>query len=302
MKLTGGSSLPLQRLGEMQNHDYETCRDHDKGRPTQSVGQIAIARIGWFAVHEKPAQQKTGGQSAKVCPVVGVQAAHKQSNRKNGNNGGDQPPAQVAHICTAAARSESDENSDKPHDGATGTDRWRAAEPGAHQRAAESAECVKEKISGRSIDMFDGRTDVHECQHIEADVNQAAMQIHGGDEAIPTEIVVTKGDSHSEAIESFSVKTEKHAKPLFAFGYGDEPADGEHQNVGNENGRSHRRFPAKIPGQALADGSQGETQICAADVAARGGDADERTAGTAELGAGLVFTTHKAAAGGGFSA
>ena len=90
--------------------------------------------------------------------------------------------------------------------------------------------------------MLDRRADIPERQHVQADVEQTAVQIHRSNQAIPAEIVVTEGNAHAQPVERFAVHAEQNPQTLLALGHGDHPGDGKHQYVGDQDGRADRRL------------------------------------------------------------
>jgi hypothetical protein len=65
-------------------------------------------------------------------------------------------------------------------------------------------------------------------------VNQPAVEIRSGNQAVPTEIVVAKRNRPSEPIESFAVHAEQNAKTLaLAFCKTDQQGSREHNDVDN---------------------------------------------------------------------
>src|SRR5262249_17906111 len=136
---------------------------------------------------------------------------------------------------------------------------------------------------------FDGWSDVHQGHHVEADVNESAVQVHGGKHAVPVEVTIAEGNAHTQPVKRFAVETEKDADALLSVRHGNHPCDAKHEDIGDQkSGRGGNLVLAQERGKLLADGGEGKSQICAAFMAARGLDADERAAGGAELRARLM--------------
>src|SRR5260370_28001102 len=57
--------------------------------------------------------------------------------------------------------------------------------PDADKETKSSRRDVQKQITGGAIQFLQGRTKLHQRHHIESDVNQAAMQKHGGHESPP---------------------------------------------------------------------------------------------------------------------
>src|SRR6478752_1862701 len=135
-----------------------------------------------------------------MSPIVGTQAGDKESDGKDGHYRGDQPSAKCVHVGAAAPRSNGDEQADQTENGAAGSHGRSSAEFGAHDGAAEAADGVAEKVASRTVDLLDCGADVHERHHVKTDVYEPAVQIHGGEHAVPIEIVIAEWNAHAEAV------------------------------------------------------------------------------------------------------
>ena len=132
---------------------------------------------------------------------------------------------------------------------------------------------------------FDNGADVHEDHHVEADVDESAVEEGGGDESIPLmHDEDGERETEAEAIGGFATHAPKdrQATGQAVCGHGHE-FDGEHDDVDDEEAGGDGSVAAEKFGETFADLGHREFEIGAAVVTARGVDADEGAAGRTDL-------------------
>ena len=282
----------------MQNHKNKTRRDSGRREPAERVSRVSLFGIQRLTVREYFSENKSAGNSAQVRPIVRPKPLKQESNREKRHDPRDQPRTHLLHLNAGAASGHRDKYAGHSQNRAARAYRWMAAQSCAQQRSAESRYGVEEKVARRSVCLLDERPDIHQDQHIHADVQQAAVQVLGGEKAVQRVVGVTKRNAHSEAIECFSVHTPQNVQTagILTELHSDEPCDPEHDEIQDEQKRRNGRVSAKYSGETLADCGEREAQICPALMATSCCDAHEGTAGGAEFGAGLFVSAAEGAA------
>src|SRR5882724_5335071 len=140
--------------------------------------------------------------------------------------------------------------------------------PPSADGAAEKTKCtgynVDEEESRGTIEFLDGGSELKEGHHIEADVNQAAVEEHRGDQAPPLIELNQKaqGETHTQADCRFAADAPKDAEAAALSGLHDhDESDAEHKEVGDEHYGSDCRIAADYSGELFAEGGKGEIQI-----------------------------------------
>src|SRR5215831_3400167 len=164
-------------------------------------------------------------------------------------------------------------------------------------RAGEGIE--KEKTRG-AIYLLQGGTELHQRHHIEADVDQTAVQKHRRDESPPLMIEKNRRSIvHTQSVRTNGVEAPKDVQSACFPGL-----NREHQLYRKQeevqaekdcrDGRSHPREN----GDFLGDGGEREAEAGATLVTASGGNADQSITGGTQFRAGLlVFAAEQAPQG-----
>ena len=274
----------------MEDHQDERGDDDDGSDPAEGLGDAEFAWRARFVIGDNAAEDEAGGEAAAVGPVV--DAAHEKAEDEDGDDPRDEAGPELLHLDAIAARGDGDHKTDESEDGGAGADRQAfAAEIGAGEKAGGSGYGVEEEEARRAVEFFDDWADVHEDHHVEADVDEAAVKITSGDEAIP--LVHYKNrerETGAEAIGGLAAHTPKdcEAAALAVRSHGHE-FDGEHDHVSDEETGGDGSVAAEKFGKAFADLGHGEAKIGAAVVTTRGVDADERAARGADLRARILI-------------
>jgi len=273
----------------VEDHQDERGDDDDGSDPAEGLGDAEFAWRARFVIGDNAAEDEAGGEAAAVGPVV--DAAHEKAEDEDGDDPGDEAGTELLHLDAIAARGDGDHKTDESEDGGAGTQRKGVTEAGAEKEASGTGYGVKEEEARGTVELFDDGADVHEDHHVEADVDEAAVKITSGDEAIP--LVHYKNgerETGAEAIGGLAAHTPKdcEAAALAVRSHGHE-FDGEHDHVSDEETGSDGSVAAEKFGKAFADLGHGEAKIGAAVVTTRGVDADERAARWADLRARILI-------------
>lgn len=273
----------------MEDHQDERGDDDDGGDPAEGLGDAEFAWRARFVIGDNAAEDEAGDEAAAVGPVV--DAAHEKAEDEDGDDPRDEAGAELLHLDAIAARGDGDHKTDESKNGGAGAQRKGVTEAGAEEEASGTCYGVKEEEARGTVELFDDGADVHEDHHVEADVDEAAVKITSGDEAIP--LVHYKNgerETGAEAIGGLAAHTPKdcEAAALAVRSHGHE-FDGEHDHVSDEETGGDGSVAAEKFGKAFADLGHGEAKIGAAVVTTRGVDADERAARGADLRARILI-------------
>src|SRR5579859_196790 len=266
------------RIAKMQQHQNKTCGDGEAGEPAENLRAQFFRVVHRLAIHEKFAEQESRGQAAGVRSIVDSDST-KNSEREKKNERAYQTRAQVFHVRAAAFRGDGKNCADDAKQCAARAERQMSAE-GAEEKSDGSRDGVKKQKTRRAVQFFKGRAELHQVHHIEADVNQSAVQEHGGDEAPPLMLRENRlTETCAEAEGRNSVEAPENTQAAGGTGLdGEHQLDGEEQKIQTEKDGRDRRFEVRYDGNFLGDGGEREAQARAAFVAAGGADADERAA------------------------
>jgi hypothetical protein len=275
----------------VEDHEDEGGDDDDGGDEAEGLGDALVAGVDGGVIGDDAAEDEAGYEAAAVGPVV--DAAHEKAEDEDGDDPGDEAGTELLHLNAGAAGGDGDHDADEAEDGGAGADRQAfAAEIGAGEKAGGSGDGVEEEEARRAVEFFDDGADVHEDHHVEADMDEAAVEVGGGDEAIPfVHFENGEVEAGAEAIGGHSTHAPENgeAAALAICGHGHE-FDGEHDDVDDEEDGGDRSVAAEEFRDAFADLGHGEAEIGAAVVTAGGVDADERAACGADLRAGILIS------------
>jgi hypothetical protein len=275
----------------VEEHEDEGGDDDDGGDPAEDLGDAQFGRGAGFVVGDDAAEDEAGDEAAAVGPVI--DSGHEEAEDEDGDDPGDEAGAELLHVGAVAAGGDGDHQADQAEDGGAGAERGAATEECAEEKAGGAGDGVEEEKARGAVEFFDNGADVHKNHHVEADVDEAAVEITGGDEAIP---LVHDEDGEreagAEAIDGFAAHAPENgeAAALAVRDHGHE-FHGEHEDVDDEEAGGDGSVAAEKFGEALTDFSHREAEIGAAVVTARGVDADERAARGADLRARVLIAT-----------
>jgi hypothetical protein len=286
----------------VEDHEGEGGDDDDGGDPAEELGGAEFGGGAGFVVGDDAAEDEAGEEAAAVGPVV--DAGHEEAEDEDGDDPGDEAGTELLHVGAVAAGGHGDHQADEAEDGCAGAERGVAAEECAEEEAGGAGDGVEEEKARGAVEFFDDGADVHEDHHVETDVDEAAVEEGGGDEAIP--LVPDEdgvGEAGAESIGGFAAHAPEDCKAagLAVRGHGHE-FDGEHDDVEDEEAGGDGSVATEEFGKAFADLGHREAEIGAAVVAAGGVDADERAARGADLRARILIATAEESAHGVFPA
>ncbi len=286
----------------MEEHEDEGGDDNDGGDPGKGLGEALFAGVLGGVVGEDAAEEEAGEEAATVSPVI--DARHEEAENEDGDDPGDEAGAELLHVRAVAAGGDGDHETDEAENGRAGAERWIAAELCADEKSGSAGDGVEEEVASGTVELFDDGADVHEDHHVETDVDEAAVEVTGGDEAIPLVHGENRvREAEAEAIGGFATHAPQdcEAASLTVRGQGHE-FDGEHDDVEDEEAGGDGSVAAEEFGEAFADLGHGEAEVGAAVVTAGGVDADERTARGTDLRARILIAAAEEAAHGVFPA
>ena len=173
----------------------------------------------------------------------------------------------------------------------------------AGEGATHEAECsgddVDEEEATGTVDFLNDGTELEEGHHVEADVDEAAVEKHGGDDAPPLMNLDLKvrRNAHTQANSRLAAQAPEDGEAARFAGLNDHhQSDREHEEIGDEEHGGDGGVAAGQFAQLLAEGGHGKVEVGAAFVAAGGVDADEGAARGADARAWLLrAATEKAA-------
>ena len=158
-------------------------RRRDGGDPAQGLGEALLAGVLGGVVGDDAAEDEAGDEAAAVGPVVDTR--HEESEDENGDDPRDEARGGVAACGPVATGGDGDHKTDQAEDGSAGAEREMVTEIGAEEKSGGACYGVEKKVACGTVEFFDDGADVHQHHHVEADVDEAAVEIGGGDEAIP---------------------------------------------------------------------------------------------------------------------
>src|SRR5713226_7932760 len=156
----------------------------------------------------------------------------------------------------------------------------------ADQEAEHPRGDVQEKVTRGPVQLFQRRTELHQRHHVEPNVYQPAMQKHGSYKSPPLVFIKYRvGMACPQAVHGLAAHSPEDSKTAASRFAGEgHPADAEHQNVGDQQRRSHGSFLlTEESGKFFAQSREGKPQAGTALVAARRADSDQRSACRAEF-------------------
>src|SRR6266403_1723734 len=163
----------------------------------------------------------------------------------------------------------------------------------AGQKSEGSGDDVQKKIARGAIEFFEGGAELHQGHHVEADVNQSAVQEHRGDQPIPLMLNVNSvRRAHPETVSGLAAHSPQDAEATaFALGCRGHPLDSEHHQVGDQECGGYWRGAGENSGEAAIYGGHGKFKIGPAIVATRRVYSDQGAAVWTELGTRLLVAT-----------
>ncbi len=129
-------------------------------------------------------RMKPSGEAATVQAQLSMPRM-REAEDENGDDPGDEAGAELLHLDAGAARSDGDEEADEAEDRSAGAEGSVASEKCADEESGGTGDGVEEEEARGAVEFFDDGTDVQEDHQVEADVDEAAVEVGGGDEAIP---------------------------------------------------------------------------------------------------------------------
>ena len=286
----------------VEDHEDEGGDDDDGGDEAEGLGDALVAGVDGGVIGDDAAEDEAGDEAAAVGPVI--DAGHEEAEDENGDDPGDEAGAELLHVGAVAAGGDGDHEADETEDGSASAERGAAAEKCAGEKSGGAGDGVEEEEAGGAVEFFDDGADVHEDHHVEADVDEAAVEKGGGDEAIPlVHDEDGEGEAGAESVSGFAAHAPENceAAGLAVRGHSHE-FDGEHDDVEDEEAGGDGSVAAEKFSEAFADFGHRETEVGAAVVTARGVDADERTARGTNLRARILIAAAEEAAHGVFPA
>lgn len=286
----------------MEEHEDEGGDDEDGGDPAENLGGTELGGGARFVVGDDAAEDEAGEEAAAVGPIV--DAGDEEAEDEDGDDPGDEAGTELLHVCAVTAGGDCDHEADESEYGGASAERGAAAEKCAEEKSGGAGDRVEEEESRGAVEFLDDGADVHEDHHVEADVDEAAVEKGGGDEAIPlVHDEDGEGEAGAESVSGFAAHAPENceAAGLAVRGHSHE-FDGEHDDVEDEEAGGDGSVAAEKFGEAFADLGHREAEIGAAVVTACGIDADEGAARGTDLRARILIAAAEEAAHGVFPA
>ena len=122
----------------------------------------------------------------------------------------------------------------------------------AENETHDAGEGIEKQVARRAVNFFDHGPNIQQHHHVETDMDQTAVEKHGGNQAIHLALPDGWSPQSAEAVKNFVIEPPQNAQAAALPGLdGGHHADATHQDINDKQGGGDGRAPAKISGEAL---------------------------------------------------